>query len=185
MPKDLIKGHLLSLRQPGTYMLILRVSEPAQLDVGRMAHVSLSAGRYGYIGSALGAGGLGGRLQRHLGTIAKPHWHIDYLRAVAQWEQVWVCAQAQGREHAWAKLLVQWPDVSVAVPAFGTSDCRCATHLFRWESSPNVHRFQRRVREHFPRDAPVLAFRNPLHNEEIRPLIRSPSYAPAYLRRMK
>ena len=157
-----MRDGLLSLRQPGTYMIIMRLSAPAQLDIGRMAHVSLAAGRYGYIGSALGPGGLGGRMQHHLGTIAIPHWHIDYLRAVAQCEQVWVCAQAQGREHAWADLLVQWSDVSVAVPAFGTSDCRCATHLFRWETLPNVHKFQRRVLEHYPRDAPVLAFGNRL-----------------------
>lgn len=149
---------LLSLRESGTYALILRAPRAAQVRAGRLGRVNLPAGGYAYIGSAFGPGGLGGRLRHHLGAIARPRWHIDTLRAVASLEQVWISAEPRRREHDWARTLERSPGVCVPVRGFGSSDCRCAAHLFHWERSRDTDGFARRLRKSFPEDAPLRVF---------------------------
>ncbi|MFN3332972.1 MAG: GIY-YIG nuclease family protein, partial [Caldilinea sp.] len=89
----------------------------------------VAPGWYLYVGSALGSGGLRGRLRHHLRVVRRPHWHIDYLRQVCTVEQVWCVVDAQCWEHCWAEQLA-----TMATPAprlrFGASDCRCIAHCF-------------------------------------------------------
>ncbi len=61
----------------GTYILLVHLTCPAVLSVGRLGTYPLPAGMYAYCGSARGAGGLRARINRHL-RLEKPiHWHID------------------------------------------------------------------------------------------------------------
>ena len=152
-------GGVLSGRQHGTYVLIFRLPNIHSIRVGRIGEVTLTEGAYAYVGSALGPGGLGGRLGRHVKAIARPHWHIDYLRPMACLEQIWVTAKGQRREHDWARLLREWRGASIAVRRFGASDCSCETHLFRWLERPDLATFQRLVRNHFSGDGPVRAIK--------------------------
>ena len=62
---------------PGSYLLILHVAHPAAIVVGRFGKVAVASGWYLYTGSALGPGGLRGRLRHHLQPAPRPHWHID------------------------------------------------------------------------------------------------------------
>ena len=116
----------------GSYVLALRLGAPRTLHVGRLGALDLPAGWYLYAGSARGSGGLPARLARHgrrLGPDKRARWHIDYLREQAIWGGAWGCAAGERQECAWAAALRGLPGAQVVAPGFGSSDCRCSTHL--------------------------------------------------------
>lgn len=117
-------------RAPGTYLLVLRSRQGVRIEVGRLGPLEVAPGVYLYVGSAFGPGGLRARVGHHLGAARRPHWHIDYLRAVAGVEAVWYVADGVRREHIWAARLMAAPGVHVPQPGFGASDCGCVSHLF-------------------------------------------------------
>lgn len=120
----------------GTYVLILRLTHPARLTVGKRGTVDFTAGDYAYVGSAFGGGGLRGRLKHHLSPVVRPHWHIDYLRAAATVTEVWYCADTAVHEHDWAAALALLPAATLPPMRFGASDCRCASHLVQFRAMP-------------------------------------------------
>ena len=130
---------------PGDYVLWLALAQPAGLTIGRLGRIAFPAGAYAYAGSARGPGGLAGRLKHHLAVAAQPHWHIDYLRAVATLSQVWWLAEASPREHQWAAALACMPGAVLVVPRFGASDCTCPAHLVYFASLPPVTAFSERT----------------------------------------
>ena len=140
---------------PGTYALILVPTDSRCLSIGRLGSLALRPGWYVYVGSAFGPGGVRGRLAHHRKLAVRPHWHIDYLRLHAPLERVWYTYDPQRREHEWANVLLQLPGAEVALCGFGASDCRCASHLFRFGRRPSVRAFQRHIRWLFPEHAPV------------------------------
>jgi Uri superfamily endonuclease len=123
---------------PGTYALVLRSSQPCQLQIGRLGGMQVRPGFYIYVGSAIGPGGLSGRLSHHLRPPASPHWHIDYLRQAAEVVEVWAVEGREKREHAWAQSLCACPECSIPRPRFGASDCRCPAHLVYREDRPSL-----------------------------------------------
>lgn len=118
--------------EKGTYILILRLPTPSRLTIGKRGTFDFAAGWYAYVGSAMGPGGLRGRLNHHLKPVTHPHWHIDYLRQVVQCREVWYVASEEIFEHDWANALRLMPGASVPVPRFGASDCHCETHLIHF-----------------------------------------------------
>jgi len=122
----------------GTYILWLHLHAPAHLTIGKRGHFDFAAGWYAYVGSAQGPGGLRARLKHHLSPVQKPHWHIDYLRAAAAVHHVWYLAATTNHEHNWAATLHAHPTMSVPVPRFGASDCRCPSHLFHVLAMPTL-----------------------------------------------
>lgn len=133
---------------PGSYILHLRLVQSARFAAGKLGLIYLPAGDYFYCGSARGPGGLRARLGRHLlgytsrGKAASLHWHIDYLRILAQpvgfcyqtGQQAYTCAHAGGQECAWSQALACLPGASILAPGFGSSDCRwgCRSHLVKF-----------------------------------------------------
>jgi Uri superfamily endonuclease len=117
-------------RERGTYALLLHLPESAQAEVGRLGVVRLAAGRYVYVGSAHGAGGLAARVGRHLRDDKVRHWHVDTLTALARPVEVWFATGDARLECAWAEALAATPGVTIPVAGFGSSDCRCTSHLF-------------------------------------------------------
>lgn len=128
---------------PGDYVLWLALDRPFRLSIGRLGAFDFPAGRYAYVGSARGPGGLSGRLKHHLAPVARPHWHADYLRAAATLEDVWWLAGDQPLEHRWAAALAELPGAEMPAPRFGASDCRCPSHLYRFEEMPALDAFAR------------------------------------------
>ena len=88
---------------PGTYALVLRFSKRLEIVVGRLGVLEAQPGYYVYVGSALGPGGLAARVGRHLCSEKTLRWHIDYLRAEAQVEEVWYATGKSNRECRWAR----------------------------------------------------------------------------------
>lgn len=115
---------------PGSYVLVLRLADAVWLTVGKLGVFEFQPGRYLYCGSALG--GLRARVGRHLRADKKAHWHIDYLNssvAGASVEAVWWLEGRSKRECEWATAFGALPGASWPVAGFGSSDCRCDSHL--------------------------------------------------------
>jgi Uri superfamily endonuclease len=126
----------------GTYALILKAGPPSAVALGRLGELIVRPGYYAYVGSALGPGGLRARLQHHLSAAHAAHWHIDYLRRWAQIGEIWYTIDSSRREHSWAAMLAALPGASIPLRRFGASDCTCAAHLFRFESTPSLVLFR-------------------------------------------
>jgi Uri superfamily endonuclease len=118
---------------PGSYALHLLLTDPAQIQVGRLGRIDFWAGDYLYLGSAWGPGGLRARLAHHLRPASKPHWHIDWLRQTARLADAWYSTRAERLECTWSQALLALPGAAPGAPGFGASDCRsgCVAHLVR------------------------------------------------------
>jgi len=119
--------------EPGTYALLIDVTAPLELTVGMLGLIRLSPGRYAYVGSAHGPGGLRGRLSRHVRRERRRHWHIDYLTEIAPVSYVHYQAHMERLECLWSQRLLGLSGASAPAPRFGSSDCRagCFAHLIR------------------------------------------------------
>lgn len=127
-------------RAPGTYLLVLRASRSAVIQVGKLGRYFFPAGYYVYVGSAFGTGGIRARVGRHLSGGRKLHWHIDYLRSAAVVQEVWFSTEPVSLEHRWAQQIGELEGFQVPVEKFGASDCRCASHLFCCVQKPDFQR---------------------------------------------
>ena len=123
----------------GTYALHLYLPTAIKLNVGKLGQFNLPGGDYFYIGSAFNRGGLKARLGRHLRGGGIPHWHIDYLRAVATVNGYHYVIQdndinpaMQPLECLWSQAVSTLPGARCHTPGFGAGDCRagCPAHLF-------------------------------------------------------
>jgi Uri superfamily endonuclease len=142
-------------RKSGTYALLLGLAIAKTIQVGKLGRFDFPAGYYLYTGSALGSGGLAGRLNRHTRSEKRRHWHIDYLARQARIEQIWYTQQEDRREHEWAALMQQLIGATVPAPGFGASDCKCPAHLFFFREKPDFQSFQRLAGRRFPEDTLV------------------------------
>jgi len=93
-----------------------------------LGKVFFKEGDYIYIGSAKGC--LETRLQRHLRKEKKIFWHIDYLleNKKAKILQIWTVDKKM--ECQTAEVFCQAPTTEIIKKGFGSSDCKCLTHLF-------------------------------------------------------
>ena len=120
-----------SMPSKGTYTLLLWLAIPRCIRVGRLGVFEFPKGYYTYTGSA--KRGLKARLHRHLHGAETKHWHIDYLRPYVR-VLGWQCyAQNTLPECRLNGLLAEWGKVIVA--RFGSSDCRCPSHLLHYASA--------------------------------------------------
>ncbi len=124
------------IRPTGSYALVLRISSRRKIQVGKLGLVEFPRGHYIYFGSALG--GLKARVDRHLSSDKKLHWHADYLSAEVPWEYAWQLADGQRWECVWAGAAAELDNVVSPVPGFGSSDCRCNSHLVRVNTAKQV-----------------------------------------------
>jgi len=132
--------------EPGTYALVLSSKENGFVTVGRLGRLRLHSGFYVYVGSALGSGGVRGRLRHHLEPSSRPHWHIDYLRRHTALVEVWYCYDRVPREHQWARCVGTLPGLSIPLAGLGASDCQCESHLYFFRSQPSKNAFVRSLR---------------------------------------
>lgn len=147
--------------EPGSYILWMEVPSSVRLRVGALGEVVLPAGVYGYVGSALGPGGVAARVARHLRRERRNHWHIDYLSGRYPVGEVWYAHAPERLEHRWAARLAELGG-SVVIPGFGASDCDCATHLLRFSALPEIGRFGRQAEDRRRFRSPELCCHRPL-----------------------
>ncbi|MCK4240438.1 MAG: GIY-YIG nuclease family protein [Candidatus Atribacteria bacterium] len=111
-----------------TYVLLIDVLKDFKTVVGRLGRVSFKKGNYIYIGSAKGY--LEARLRRHLKKDKKTFWHIDYLlkNRRTQISKIWVIPKSIECEIA--DVFNEETTCELLKKGFGSSDCKCLTHLF-------------------------------------------------------
>ncbi len=137
--------------EPGTYALVLSAKANGLIRIGRLGTLRLQSGFYVYVGSALGPGGVRGRLLHHLRPAKRPHWHIDHLRRHTVLKEVWYGLDPVSREHQWARCLGTLPGASIPLAGFGSSDCQCESHLYLFWNHPLKNVFVRSLLVSEPR----------------------------------
>jgi Uri superfamily endonuclease len=126
-------------RSTGTYILHLHLDVQHKIQIGKLGEFTFPPGEYLYVGSAHGPGGLRGRLGHHMGKSYRSHWHIDWLRSIAEVSGYYYLVSEGHLECTWGQYIMQQPGAKIPVPGFGASDCRnkgshCATHLVWFRS---------------------------------------------------
>jgi Uri superfamily endonuclease len=109
----------------GSYILLIQLPEEQTIAIGHRQTWCFPGGFYAYVGSAMG--GLKPRLRRHLSDHKRLHWHIDYLLQKASIDSILLCETDERAECAIAQALSHQFD---SIPGFGSSDCKCRSHLF-------------------------------------------------------
>jgi Uri superfamily endonuclease len=145
-----ITNNRLLHRKVGTYTLILHCRHERSIDTGKLGKMSVRKGCYVYIGSAFGSGGLLARIKHHCRISKSPHWHIDYLRPAVEITEVWYSHDPIKREHEWASILMGVHGVKLPLRGFGSTDCKCDSHLFFFITPPSVKMFRTRIEQAIP-----------------------------------
>jgi len=133
--------------EKGTYALILKANAKFHCQIGKLGTMTGEAGNYIYVGSAFGSGGIAARLKHHLAIAKKPHWHLDYLRPHLQPGEVWISVSSERLEHRWAEMILDLPGAVIPLNTFGSSDCRCKSHLFYFSKTPTFSDFSSKLRK--------------------------------------
>lgn len=122
----------------GIYCLVTYLDSDKGIDVGRLGNVDFKKGYYCYTGSAMI--NLEKRIERHYSKEKKLYWHIDYLLehakiighktlGVTSKEECWLADQVRKISND-------------EVRCFGSTDCRCSSHLQYFSSNPfSMRRF--------------------------------------------
>jgi Uri superfamily endonuclease len=129
----------------GTYIFFGRLNAAIEITVGRFGTVNLPGGDYAYAGSAFGPGGIAARVGHHLSVSRRPRWHLDFLRPHLVPRAVWFATEKHPWEHEWAAALQRIRGASVPCRGFGSSDCKCLSHLVHFRRMPTVETFRRHL----------------------------------------
>ncbi len=122
------------LQKTGIYNLIIQLSKDKEIKIGRLGTFVFPKGFYVYTGSA--QNGLEKRIDRHLSSNKRFHWHIDYLLSYAKIVQVLRYAGVRKDECKLNRLIAKSTGAVPVVDKFGSSDCNCVTHLYHFKSFP-------------------------------------------------
>jgi len=112
--------------QGGTYIAVFHLSERRRIRVGRLGRFRFDPGLYLYAGSA--RKNLDARIERHSQKDKPLRWHIDYLSVHARMIGAMLVPDGYVAECELTAGLAGLYEL--AVPDFGSSDCRCGGHLF-------------------------------------------------------
>jgi Uri superfamily endonuclease len=121
----------------GIYCLIIDFKEKSSIIIGKKGEMEFNKGCYVYVGSALNS--LEARIRRHLSHEKKLHWHVDYLLQSEKGCIVDVCfaITTENLECALSKNITEFAE---GVKDFGSSDCKCPSHLFFFEDINDARR---------------------------------------------
>lgn len=109
----------------GSYFLLIKLKENKIIKIGKLGKIYFKKGFYVYVGSALN--GLEARIERHLRSEKKMHWHIDYLLKDAEIIDAFYKETNEDIECAIAN---KFGEKLESIKGFGCSDCKCVSHLF-------------------------------------------------------
>jgi len=116
----------------GSYIVVLRLDGDKHIEIGELGTIFFRKGYYLYAGSA--KRGLTKRIERHQRLRKNLFWHIDYLREETSFCRALPVRTSEDLECSIAGSLKEIADGPVK--GFGSSDCRCESHLFWMENDP-------------------------------------------------
>jgi Uri superfamily endonuclease len=121
----MVRGQITDIIQmTEVYQILMAVRQSRTITVGRLGIFHFPKGFYVYTGS--GGRAPDKRIARHLRRSKRHHWHIDYLRYVAE---VQGFRRGLADECATAQSMFALPGAIVVARRFGASDCHCKSHL--------------------------------------------------------
>jgi Uri superfamily endonuclease len=112
----------------GIYVLIINVNQTICSRIGALGLLTFQAGQYAYVGSA--QTNIESRVARHQKKEKPLFWHIDYLLSneATKVLDIYYIDGPKTRECQVANLILL--NAGNPIPAFGSSDCNCISHLF-------------------------------------------------------
>jgi len=113
----------------GIYCLLIRVLKTKEILIGRLGKIKFEKGKYIYVGSA--QKNLGKRIERHFKKEKKKYWHIDYLLKDKDVKIEKAILFPFKRKNQECKLAKQISKKGKAIENFGSSDCKCKSHLIK------------------------------------------------------
>ncbi len=116
----------------GIYLLMLKIDSDKTIRVGELGEKQFKQGYYVYVGSAMQA--LSKRIARHGRKRKKNYWHIDYLTAEAAKVTPVPIVTGDSLECDLAAHIKEVAENQVK--GFGSSDCKCAGHLYYFRENP-------------------------------------------------
>jgi sugar fermentation stimulation protein A len=108
-----------------TYILLLHLPARRRIRVGRLGLVGFEPGVYLYVGS--GGRSPIKRIRRHVRRRKRKHWHIDFLTVHSTVIGAFILEADTSLECIIARALARRFE---PIAGFGSSDCRCGSHLF-------------------------------------------------------
>ena len=120
-----------SIQKGGIYKLVIKLSRDKEIKIGKLGTFVFPKGFYVYTGSA--QNGFEKRINRHLSSNKKFHWHIDYLLTYAKVIKVlrYVGSKDECKLNS---VTGQSAGATQIVKKFGSSDCNCVTHLYYFKN---------------------------------------------------
>lgn len=119
----------------GIYQLLIYIPQKKSIKIGKKGTFEFPKGYYVYTGSA--KNGLKSRIQRHLKKKKRKFWHIDYLLPYSRIKDVII--HVQKSECYWNSRLFKFKESKILVNGFGSSDCKCKTHLLYFRKKPELN----------------------------------------------
>jgi sugar fermentation stimulation protein A len=116
----------------GAYLVVLKLDSYQTVEVGKLGLRAFRKGYYVYVGSAIK--NLNARINRCRRLEKNRFWHIDYFREITEFQAALPIRSATSYECQIAERLSALADWQI--PRFGSSDCRCSSHLFAFHDNP-------------------------------------------------
>ena len=120
----------------GAYLLILKNDREQHITAGGLGTLCFREGYYIYSGS--GRTNVFTRIARHRGTQQRKHWHIDYIKGHMKITADIPFVTDDDIECSLAGNMAELG--GEPVPCFGSSDCRCSSHLHYFRDPPALRR---------------------------------------------
>lgn len=105
--------------------MVLRLKTSTKIKVGKLGTFDFPTGYYIYTGSAKNS--LNARIARHLRKEKNKHWHIDYF--VEKAKIVAIFKTDKFGECELNKRIFEIGNCQAIAKGFGSSDCKCESHL--------------------------------------------------------
>ncbi len=127
----------------GIYVLIIEVSKSVRVYVGALGCVYFEASLYAYVGSAQNS--LEKRIERHIKKAKCKFWHVDYLLDSVGVKVLKVFYREAGKAEE-CLIAKNLGAKGTPMVGFGSSDCKCESHLFKIEDSSFLEESMRELR---------------------------------------
>lgn len=115
----------------GCYILVLKLSEGKNIQIGKLGKFYFEQGIYFYVGSA--KGGFSKRVARYFGRRKKRRWHIDYLLDKSEIIGIFLFDEYVDEEALAEKMSLLY---KMPIRKFGATDSKSFSHLFKKEKAP-------------------------------------------------
>ncbi|PLR98899.1 GIY-YIG nuclease family protein [Bacillus sp. T33-2] len=108
------------------YTIYLDLKHNSTVSVGRLGTFFFEKGTYIYVGSA--KKNIKARVNRHRKLEKPKRWHIDYLRQYGEVTKIITYEHTDGESALAEKIRKKTGGIN-PVKGFGSSDCKCFSHL--------------------------------------------------------